>query len=375
MMEYKKKLITSFQNEINLYHFVAQGTNEEIGYLLGCLAKENHTIDKSTNIDPAIVASQYEYLKQCYPEHYARMLGFAKAYGSSLSDYNYDFSLFGEVPNGTACSAVYYPPSTTITGHGYISRNLDFTIPRNIKSPFFPFKHTYLVEAYPEAGYPSIYLFCFEVFGLALEGINSKGLAVIHLADVDTKIDHQNQSTNQTQKGFNEFLPIQYLLDTCSTANEAAEKLKQLEHYHVAIPVHLLIADKEGNSFVFEYTSDGLQKIYIQGNSSTPLKITNFQLNRLADAVMKRKMESRFSENGFDRYRILEKKLDQIQFPITEELIQEINATVYVHTDRENGLERTLFYCVYDTSSCSMKISHLPTVQQPIKCLYEFSLE
>lgn len=373
-MKFKKKLITSFQAEIHLYHIVAEGTNEDIGYRLGCLAKDYHNIDKSTSIDSAIIASQYDYLKQYYPEHYARMSGFAKAYEKSLSDYNYDFSFFGRALNGTACSAVYYPPSTTSNRGGYISRNLDFSIPRDITQSVFPFKRAYIVEMHPKSCYSSISLFCFEVFGLALEGINSEGLSVIHLADHDTRIDHENLSTNETRKGFNEFLPIQYLLDTCSTANEAAEALKKLEHYHVAIPVHLLIADKQGNSFVFEYSSDGSQKVYIQGNPTTPLKITNFQLNRLSDAAKTRKMESRFDENGLDRYRILEKRLDRIQFPITEKLIQETSTAVYVHADCEDKLERTLFHCIYDISSCIVKICHLPTTQQPMGLFYEFSL-
>jgi hypothetical protein len=122
------------------------------------------------------------------------MSGFAKVYGKTLSDHNYDFSFFGDVPNGVACSAVYYPPATTSSKCGYISRNLDFSIPKNLKleKPVFPFKHTYVIEMYPESSYPSISPFCFEVFGLALEGINSEGLAVIHLADADTRIDHEN---------------------------------------------------------------------------------------------------------------------------------------------------------------------------------------
>ena len=252
---------------------------------------------------------------------------------------------------------------------------MDFSIPRDISQPAFPFKHAYIVEMYPESCYPSISLFCFEVFGLAIEGINSKGLSVIHLADHDTRIDHENLSTNQTRKGFNEFLPIQYLLDTCATADEAAEAVKQLDHYHVAIPVHLLIADKRGDSFVFEYASDGTQKVFVKGSSTTPLKITNFQLNRLSDAAMKKKIESRHTENGFDRYRILEKRLDQIQFPFTEKLIQETNAAVYVHADTEDKLDRTLFHCIYDISSCSVKVCHLPTTQQSKRQFYEYSLK
>lgn len=373
-MKFEKTLITSFQKEIHLYHIVAEGTNEDIGYRFGCLAKDSHNIDKSTNIIFSIVKSQYDYLKHRYPEHFARMSGFAKAYGKSLSDYNYDFSFFGQTPNGTACSAVYYPPATTSTGRGYISRNLDFSIPKDFKQPVFPFKHSYIMEMYPESCYSSISLFCFEVFGLALEGINSEGLSVIHLADADTRIDHESLSTKQTKRGFNEFLPIQYLLDKCSTANEAVKALKQMEHYHVAIPVHLLIADKQGNSFVFEYSPDGSKKVFIQGSTTSPSKLTNFQLNRLSDTTMTKKMESRSTENGLDRYRVLGKLINQIQFPITEKLIHETNTAVYVHADNEDKLERTLFHCIYDTSSCSVKICLLPKINQSMGSFCKFSL-
>ncbi len=372
-MRFEKKLITSFQNEIRLSHIIAEGTNESIGGGLGALAKTDHNIDKSTKINSAIIESQYDYLRNHYPEHYARMSGFAKAYGKTLNDYDYDFSFFGQALNGTACSAVYYPPAITCNKHGYISRNLDFSIPKDFKNKNsrFPFKHTYILEMYPESCYPSISLFCFELFGLAFEGINSEGLSVIHLADADTRIDHETLATNQTQRGFNEFLPIQYLLDTCSTADEAEKALRKVEHYHVAIPVHLLIADKQGNSFVFEYSPDGSKKVFVQGNIASPLKVTNFQLNRLSDTTMTKKMESRSTENGLDRYRVLEEQIDQVQFPITEKSIQEINTNVYVHADHEDQPERTLFHCTYDTTSCSVKICLLPTINRSMEGFFK----
>ncbi|MCW8926060.1 MAG: carcinine hydrolase/isopenicillin-N N-acyltransferase family protein, partial [Xanthomonadales bacterium] len=297
-MKINKKLITSYQDEIHLSHMVIEGTNEEIGYQLGRLAKEVHNICKSSDMDRPVIVSQYDYIKANYPEHYARMIGFAAAYGHCLDDQYLDFSFFGEVPGGTACSAVYYPPAITTTGCGSLSRNLDFSIPSDIRNPSFPFKHSYLVEMHPESGYASISLFCFEVFGLALEGINSEGLTVIHLADKDTQFDHENLATGATAEGFNEFLPVQFLLDTCSTAKEAKEALQRTEHYHVAFATHLLVADKEGNSFVFEYSPDGTNKVFVQGSKTNPQKITNFQLNRLTDERMAIELKSRSSENG-----------------------------------------------------------------------------
>lgn len=365
-MKFKKELIANYQEDILLYHIVAEGTNEEIGYRLGRLAEGFHCIEKSTNIHKSEIKSQYDYLKSIYPEHYARMAGFAKSYGKSLSDYNYDFSFFGQLKTAAACSVVYYPPGITNKKCGIISRNLDFSVPKNIKDKTrkFPFKHTYLLEMYPESCYPSISLFCFELFGLALEGINSEGLSVIHLMDTDTMIDHADLATMHTKIGFNEFLPIQYLLDKCSNANEAVKALKKMEHYHMLIPVHLLIADKYGNSYVFEYSSDGTKKVFVKGNATSPFKVTNCQLNRLSNPEMIKIMESRSFENGLNRYRYLEKLLNQIKFPVTDNIIQEINAAVYIYADRGNNIDHTLFHCIYDTSTCSVKICLLPKIKQ-----------
>jgi len=374
MREFEKTLVSNLKNEINLYHLKLEGTNAEIGYSVGCLAKGTHNINRMTNIDPSKVRTQYDYLKSYYPEHYARMTGFAQAYGVSLKDYSYDFSYFGRVPDGTACSAVYYPPASTDTGRGYISRNLDFSIPKDLARPSFPFKYAYLVEMRPEGCLASISLWCFDVFGLALEGINAKGLAVVHLADYDTRVDHANLATHQTERGFNEVLPIQYLLDTCSTVGEAATALKNMEHYHVAIPTHLLVADSQGAAFVFEYSHDGTRKVFIRGNATAPLIITNFQLNRLSDSAMRKKMESRFNENGLDRYRDLEERIRQTQLPIPEKSIQEINSAVYVCKENPGSVERTLYHCIYDTTSASVKICLLPGIQRSLSCFNKFKL-
>ena len=361
----EKRIITSFEDEIHLYHLVLRGTNEEIGYQLGQLARNKHGIDKSSDVDRGVIEGQYNYLKTQYPEYYSRMSGFAKAYGKTLTDPDYDFSFFGKIPDGIGCSAVYYPPSTTETGHGYISRNLDFVIPRNYTQNEFPFKETYVFEMHPETGFSSLTIFCFDVFGTALEGINSEGLAVIHLADADTRIDHQELATGQTRRGFNEFLPVQYLLDKCSTAQEARRALKQLVHYHVAIPTHLLIADQSGDSFVFEYSPDGIRKLYLDGSPDSPFRITNFQLNRLSDDKLKKKMETRCTVNGLDRYRTLKERLAETQFPITTQQIRDVNTSVYIHEDKETELDRTIYHIIYDITSQSVKYCLLPTETSP----------
>ena len=79
-MKFEKELITSYRDEIHLSHLVIEGTNEEIGHQLGCLARKLHDISKFSDVDRSIIQSQYDYLEANYPEHHARMMGFARAY-------------------------------------------------------------------------------------------------------------------------------------------------------------------------------------------------------------------------------------------------------------------------------------------------------
>jgi len=170
--------ISNYQNHIYLYHLKLEGSDREIGFQLGKLARENHRIDKTAKVKPEILKEQVDYLEQHYPQHIERMHGFAEAYGVPLHAYSHDFSCFGRPLGDTGCSAVYYPPSLMRHGSGTISRNLDFPIPANYRDlESFPFKHTYVIEMKPETGYASLSLFCFDVFGLSMEGINDRGLA------------------------------------------------------------------------------------------------------------------------------------------------------------------------------------------------------
>lgn len=367
--------IENHENHIHLYHLKLTGSDREIGYELGQLARETHRINKKSRVSAQVLKAQVDYLKQYYPQHHDRMQGFAAAYDQSLYDTSHDFSCFGRPLGETACSAVFYPPALTRKHHGHISRNLDFPIPADYRNlDTFPFKHTYLVEMRPDNSYASLSLFCFDIFGLALEGINERGLAVIHLADADTRHDHGASATGRTRTGFNEFLPIQYLLDNCETVAEARAALEQMTHYHAAVPVHLLVADQKGNAVVFEYAPDGKEKVFVQGESDTPLRITNFQLNRLDNPALLAEMETRASENGMDRYQWLGQVMETTPFPVDEETIRHINGQVYVHSDGEDQLDRTLFHTVYDLSACTVRIRLLPSTDLSVDAFATFDL-
>ncbi len=68
-------------------------------------------------------------------------------------------------------SVVYYPPSTTWTGRGMLSRNNDFmtgTFHNMLDLPAAPgvkamIAEPYMMEVHPDEGYPSLYLCTFDL--------------------------------------------------------------------------------------------------------------------------------------------------------------------------------------------------------------------
>lgn len=204
------------------------------------------------------------YLRDNYPIHYERMKGFASEYNSTLNNHNFDFSIFGRPIGETACSAVYYPPSQTRENLAILSRNLDFVISNDKNTPF---RDIYFMELHPDEGYSSFSILTMEVFGQGLEGINSQGLTVVHLADGETAEKYPNGGRGEPGVGFNEFLIIQYILDTCANIQEAKEALLKSKHYYHSIPVHLIISDSSGKSFIWEFDEFRNKEYIIDGNN------------------------------------------------------------------------------------------------------------
>jgi len=234
----EKAILNDINNFPEVRHIALKGSNFEIGNKLGELANNRHNIVKLARKNIFLTHCQKIYMQNNYPIFYERMAGIAKAYGKNLDDDSLDFSLLGEPNMGIGCSAVYYPPDYTLPGHGIISRNLDFplatAIGTNSTATNVPsLSKPYIIEMYPDRGYPTIILLSFELLGEALEGINSEGLTVIHLADNESLKKYQMEPTISNAVGINEFKAIQLLLDTCSNVTEAKQALLTNKHFYI----------------------------------------------------------------------------------------------------------------------------------------------
>lgn len=350
---------------VKVKHVRLFGTNYEIGNKLGELAKNRHYLQMPRWSSTTKRDSQYTYLKKNYLAHFDRMAGFAYAFGEDIHQTEYDYSCFGITLGVPMCSAVYYPPCSTKTETGIISRNADLALvsfPQLLegetqKNRTKIMEKPYILELHPEKGYSSLVMFCFELYGLALDGINSEGLAVTHLHG-DVLNGKTYKPSMDSGVGINEMLVVQLLLDNCKSVDEAKEMLLCNKHFRMILPTHLLIADKYGNSFIWEYPIEHNQDFFIDGNSEVQI-ITNFPVHRYPEA-------STFPKSidlscPFARYKTLSEAINTCDGKVSNNTIKEINSKVFVHKEMYKTPPlypvRTIYHNLYDCNQKSMEVS------------------
>ncbi|MHA2364855.1 MAG: carcinine hydrolase/isopenicillin-N N-acyltransferase family protein [Candidatus Hodarchaeales archaeon] len=298
-MKYKEKIIlTNEQSFMTVRHIIMKGTNFEIGKQLANLAIQNHEFNseiiKSDN--PVLTKAQHKYLEKNYPIHLDRARGVAQSLNLDFEIDQYDFTSlpynqYFPLNVAIGCSSIFLPPSTTSSGHGYLSRNFDFpkansfdllgvSIPSNTQQTIQPLLgDPYVVEMYPEEeGYASLYLSSFDLLSGVLDGINSEGLIVCVNGDEIAMSQQQgNPEINPNGIGLHELHGMRLLLDTCATVEEAKKTLLINKHYYSFMPCHYIIADRFGKSFVYEHTH-GRNNEYLFDNKNEPQVITNHPL-------------------------------------------------------------------------------------------------
>jgi hypothetical protein len=65
--------------------------------------------------------------------------------------------------------------------------------------------------------------------------------------------------------GVHELQTMRFLLDTCATAAEAKEALLTVKQYYFLVPCHYIVADRDGNSFIYENSTGRNVQHVIEG--------------------------------------------------------------------------------------------------------------
>lgn len=349
MFSYTEKLIVNNENSsIEVKHLILKGSNYEIGKKLAEIGKERHNV-KKYNSNKSINQCENLYISKNYPIYFQKMKGAAEAYDMDIHDNSVDFTLFGRTPLESGCSAVFYPSNMTSNNHNIICRNLDFPANGKLSNP-------YIVELHPDEGYSSLFMFSYELLGISLEGINSEGLIVVHLADSESRENYDVEPTLNNSVGLNEFLSIQLLLDTCSNAMEAKQALLINKHFYMFQPVHLLVADRYGNSFVWEYSHNHNKEFIIDGDNR-PQVVTNFLLNRYKSLEDLPKITDEKC-CSYNRFRVLHDCVKS-KNDCSLDFIKETNKKVFFNAISCNNqtITRTIWNSIFDANDRSMEIS------------------
>lgn len=245
---------------LTVHHVRAEGTNRAIGRTLAEAARRIHgtAAGPLPSADPLIRHVRLEWFAERYPALVERMAGVADTFGVDPDDERYELAWLGTFGLPAGCSVVHYPGSGTKDGHGIVSRHFDF--PTATFGEIVGFgrlaeeaplaAHVWVTELHPVDGYASIALGIMDVLG-AMDGVNEAGLSVALLADNETP---EPEPSGGPQVGLSEQQVVRYLLDTCATAAEARRALLLAKQYYFFTPCHFLVADRSGDSFVWEHS-------------------------------------------------------------------------------------------------------------------------
>jgi hypothetical protein len=276
-------------------HLALRGTNFEIGRAVGALAVERHGHSAERYAtEPLYARARRAYFQQHYPIHWQRVRGVAAAFDIDPEDDRYDLSALMynmDLPRGLpGCSVVYYPPAATATGGGCLSRNYDFStgaLADLVRLPLPPqaraqvpsmMSETYIMEWYPEdGGYATLAIQGCDLLSGTFDGINSAGLVVAILAD-DEGIARLGPNIEMhlgppRAIGLHELQLMRLLLDTCTNADEACAALLAAKDLYMFAPLHYIVADRTGASFVYE-NSTGRNTQYLFAGDGRPQVVT-----------------------------------------------------------------------------------------------------
>lgn len=355
----EEKIIAGSPNDfMEVRYLKIKGTNFEIGRELARIGIERHGV--KFNLAEPSYKYQMGYYKEHYPILYNRIMGVNSLTNNDErldhSTLLYSSGLFG-------CSVVFYPPVTTYNGSSIVSRNFDFTtgtvsggVLDDREKPAL--SNPYIIETHPDEGYSSLYLSSFDLLSGVIDGINSEGLVVTMLADDEALAGFPIEPSYTAQVGLNELQTLRLLLDTCSNVEEAKKALYSCKQYYALYPLHYLIADRSGNSFIWEMSHGRNREFIFDGNENSPLVLTNFPLFRYQTPSELPLSDERLSM--YNRYFYLTESLKANNSPYNLNYIKELHKSVAfddTSTLRESSLpSRTLWHSIYDIENKKLSV-------------------
>ena len=349
-------------------HIVVRGTNEEIGRVLGNIARKDFGSGLSRYASPLYGKERQDYMKNNYPVLFDRMNGVARSYGLDPGDGNYDTSSLPYGIGPAACSLIYFPGNVTADGHARYSRNMDYFIVTpgevfgntNAGSDEKLCSKNYVLELYPDSGYPSIVIGSFDLLNAPLDGMNSQGVTVSMLVDNDAA--HATVTDSSRAFGLSTFQAMRLVLDTAADVDDAKRIILANNVTMLGVPLHMLIADRNGRSFIAEMSDKDFQW-HFTNNTGKPQILTNHAVYKYPDIGTFPSVPATDEYDSFNRYRRLEVYITTHNGQFTEEDALHSMSLVLANTDlaMEGGSRplpmRTVWTSVFDLEDRSAHVS------------------
>ncbi|OPY54306.1 MAG: Acyl-coenzyme A:6-aminopenicillanic acid acyl-transferase [Methanosaeta sp. PtaU1.Bin112] len=264
-------------------HIILQGNNTEIGMALGQIAQKDYGVESlSKYAGPIYGKARREYMEKNYPPMFERMAGIAKAYGLPADNYTFDTTTLAYDAGSMACSMIYFPPETMISGHATASRNTEwYLVPMDYyinmtdnMTGNAAASRDFLMEIYPDQGYSTMVLSMIDL-NSATDGLNSEGLGISMLEDSYMGGDKMAPLAGARDSGINNLQLARLILETCKTVEEAKIAFLNNREFFSADASHYMVYDSSGNSTVVEWNRTSESVIFTDGIKGKPNIMTN----------------------------------------------------------------------------------------------------
>lgn len=334
-------------------HLTLTGSQVEIGR---ALTEEARRLGWApTPADPIVNRARRTWFERHWPQHHARMDGAAAALGLDPDQDELALDGLNYIPEGSGCSALWVPPSAAPDGHGRVGRNYDFfpwttsevmgAAPGPNELPMA--SRPYVITTVPDEGLASTVITMNDLDG-CMDGVNSAGLAVMLLvADFASAAPPE---TIAPQVGVGSVQLPRFLLDTCENVEQAKQALLGAKQYDHGVPLHYLVADANGNAFVWERGRDGSEHIIEFGDG--PLCVTNHLLHRHPDP-MDLPEDTEGSFFSFGRLRTLYERSKGVTMSADD--LRESQRAVRQAEDSDLPF-RTLWSTIFDTADRTLSV-------------------
>lgn len=263
------------------------------------------------------------------------MKGIAQSYHISSTVTDLDTSSLYLHTQSPLCSAIFFPSALSQKGDNFYAVNRDYY--KASRSEVMGEKkqsgekdmltELYIMEIKPDEGYHSLAVGSLDLVSGGVDLINSQGLGIAILED-DTYGMENIQKDLSLASGLSPFQLARLIIDTCKNTQEAKEAILTNRMSMMLMPVHFIVMDLSGQSFIYERSKQDNSDHFVD-NLGKPQTITNHAVSSFSDVTLLPKTSKEDPYDTFDRYLRLEQFVDSHTGTFSHEDGEEAMKSVY----------------------------------------------